>query len=187
MARAAPVRHGSRVPQANSTARSSWLWLKSGEHGYRWIIVDSISEIAEICLNEEINKPSKGGRKRHGLEAYGEMGQRMDRSIRRLRDLPCNVVMLAKQGLTADESGRLYQAMLPGNKLAQTVPYLFDEVLALRLFSGEPDGATGRPTCERWLQTFSDGFYDAKDRSGVLDPFEPPDLGALAAKILTGV
>jgi len=161
----------------------AWAWLRSGEHSFRWVIVDSISEIAEKCLNEELDKPGRGGKKRHGLEAYGDMGQRMDRNIRRLRDLPLNIVMLAKQGLISDDQGRLARPLLPGNKLTQAVPYLFDEVLALRPFPGEPDEA-GRPTVQRWLQTFNDGSFDAKDRSGVLDPFEPPNLAHLAEKIL---
>ena len=44
----------------------------------------------------------------------------------------------------------------------------------------EPD-QDGRLT--RWLQTALDNSYIAKDRAGVLEPYELPDLGAIIAKI----
>jgi hypothetical protein len=71
----------------------------------------------------------------------------------------------------------LYFPSMPGNMLKQGVGYFFDEVFALRV---EKD-ADGNPT--RWLQTNRDYNYEAKDRSGSLDMFEPADLSAIAAKI----
>ena len=79
-----------------------------------------------------------------------------------------------------DETGAVgYGPSMPGNKLANDLPFFMDEVLALRAVRGE-DG-----TVERFLQTQPDGTYTAKDRSGVLDSFEAPDLEALASKIVT--
>ena len=63
-------------------------------------------------------------------------------------------------------------------RLGQALPYLFDELLVLRV---EKD-AEGAPS--RWLQTGADLQYVAKDRSGTLDQYELPDLSAIAAKIL---
>ena len=37
---------------------------------------------------------------------------------------------------------------------------------------------------KRSLQTVTDGKYEAKDRSGALDQFEPPSLKRIAAKIM---
>ena len=75
----------------------------------------------------------------------------------------------------------LYSPSLPGQRLGQGIGYLFDELFALRV-ERDPEG---QPT--RWLQTGSDKQYQAKDRSGVLDLFEPPDLGAVSAKILNTI
>jgi hypothetical protein len=72
----------------------------------------------------------------------------------------------------------IYSPSLPGAKLGQQIPFLFDEVFALRV---EAD-AEGKP--QRWLQTATDFNYVAKDRSGRLDPFEAPSLAGIAAKIL---
>jgi len=78
-----------------------------------------------------------------------------------------------------DETGRiLYAPSMPGNKLAQQLPYFFDEVLALRV---EKD-AEGVP--QRALMCASDGLWSAKDRSGRLDAWEGADLGAVINKIM---
>ena len=74
----------------------------------------------------------------------------------------------------------LYAPSMPGNKLAQSLPYYFDELLALRV---EKD-AEGKP--QRALMCESDGLWSAKDRSGKLDAWEAPDLGAVIAKIVGG-
>ena len=71
----------------------------------------------------------------------------------------------------------LYNPSMPGKALTQALPYLFDEVLALRV---ERD-AEGH--AQRAIMCDSDGVWLAKDRSGKLDAWEAPDLGAIIAKI----
>ena len=141
---------------------------------FSWVCLDSISEIAEVVLNYE-KKNSKDPR-----QAYGSLAEKMTDLIRAFRDLPGkNVLFLCKQEKMKDEqSGALlYSPSMPGNQLKNGISYFFDEVMALRV---EKD-ADGNPT--RWLQTSRDYNYEAKDRSGVLEMFESPDLSAIAAKI----
>lgn len=152
---------------------------------YRWVIesdeakqfesiaLDSISEIAEVVLNHE-KKIAKDPR-----QAYGAMQEQMYDIIRAFRDIPGkHIYFTAKCEKTADESGRiLYAPSMPGNKTGQALPYFFDEVLALRV---EKD-AEG--VAQRALMCDSDGIWQAKDRSGKLDTWEAPDLGAIIAKI----
>jgi hypothetical protein len=71
----------------------------------------------------------------------------------------------------------LYSPSMPGNKLAQSLPFYFDEVLALRVEKGED----GKPV--RALKCESDGLWQAKDRSGKLGDWEAPDLGEIIKKI----
>lgn len=141
---------------------------------FKWVCLDSISEIAEVVLNHE-KKVAKDPR-----QAYGALAEKMTDLVRAFRDLPGrNVVFLAKQERAKDEQtgAMLYFPSMPGNALKQGIDYFFDEVLALRV---EKDG-DGNPT--RWLQTNRDYNYAAKDRSGALDMFEPANLTQLAAKI----
>ena len=154
--------------------REAWVWLGTDEgRGYESVALDSISEIAEVCLNAE-KKATKDPR-----QAYGAMQEQMADIIRAFRDLPGrHVLMTAKLEKSQDEMGRiLYAPSMPGNKTGQSLPYFFDEVLALRV-ERDADGNT-----QRALMCDSDGLWLAKDRSGKLDAWEAPDLGAIIAKI----
>ena len=112
-------------------------------------------------------------------QAYGAMQEQMADIIRAFRDISGkHIYFTGKCEKTADESGRiLYAPAMPGNKTGQALPYFFDEVLALRV---EKD-AEG--LAQRALMCDSDGIWQAKDRSGKLDTWEAPDLGAIIAKI----
>ena len=74
----------------------------------------------------------------------------------------------------------LYNPGMPGKSLTQGLPYFFDEVLALRI-ERDAEGVT-----QRALMCDSDGLWLAKDRSGKLEAWEAPDLGAIIAKIQGG-
>jgi hypothetical protein len=140
---------------------------------YKSVALDSISEIAEVVLNNE-KKIAKDPR-----QAYGAMQEQMADIIRAFRDLPSrHVYMSAKLEKTQDEMGRvLYAPSMPGNKTGQSLPYFFDEVLALRV-EKDADGNT-----QRAIMCDSDGLWLAKDRSGKLSAWEAPDLGEVIAKI----
>ena len=70
----------------------------------------------------------------------------------------------------------LYTPSFPGAKLAQNLPYLFDEVLALRIDKQDDETI-------RFLQTQADNQWSAKDRSGKLDQFEEANLSKIISKI----
>ena len=149
-------------------------WCASEEAaGFKSIALDSISEIAEVILGHE-KRVAKDPR-----QAYGAMQDAMAYVIRAFRDLPGkHVYFSAKLEKAQDEMGRmLYAPSMPGNKTGQALPYYFDEVLALRV-EKDADGST-----QRALMCDSDGLWIAKDRSGKLDAWEAPDLGAIIAKI----
>ena len=142
---------------------------------FDWICLDSISEIAEQVLSAE-KKATRDPR-----QAYGALQEQMGDLLRAFRDLPGrNVYMSCKMERTKDDAtgAMLYGPAMPGQRLGQQVPYLFDEVFAYRV-EKDPEGQP-----QRWLQTQRDFQFEAKDRSGALDPFESPSLGAIAAKIV---
>lgn len=153
----------------------AYQWLTTTEQGlsYDWICLDSISEIGEVVLNAA-KKAVKDPR-----QAYGEMQEKMEDTIRAFRDLPRNVYFSAKMESYQDDTGVVrYQPMLPGRRLPQAIPYFFDEVFFLRV---EKD-AEGRQI--RYLQTAPDIKYHAKDRSGRLAERELPNLAHIANQIL---
>jgi len=155
--------------------REAYKWLTSSAEAaeFESVALDSISEIAEVVLNAEkkINKDPRA--------AYGAMQEQMADIIRGFRDLPGkHVYMSAKLEKTQDEMGRvLYAPSMPGNKTGQSLPYFFDEVLALRV-EKDAEGNTRRA-----LMTDGDGLWLAKDRSGKLEVWEDADLGDIIRKI----
>ena len=157
------------------TLHEAYKWLTSADEAkaYRSVALDSISEIAEAVLSAE-KKETKDPR-----QAYGAMQEQMADIIRAFRDLPGrHIYMSAKLEKTQDEMGRvLYSPSMPGNKSGQSLPYFFDEVLALRV---EKDG---EGVTQRALMCDSDGLWQAKDRSGKLDAWEAPDLGVILDKL----
>jgi len=171
---------GADVPfieiKSMNDLKEAYQWLtESGEAAqFKSVALDSISEIAEVVLTAE-KATAKDPR-----QAYGALQDQMQMIIRAFRDLPGkHVYFSAKMEKAQDETGRiLYAPSMPGNKLAQQLPYFFDEVLALRV---EKD-AEGVP--QRALMCASDGLWSAKDRSGRLDAWEGADLGAVINKIM---
>ncbi|NDA52073.1 MAG: hypothetical protein EBX66_06345, partial [Betaproteobacteria bacterium] len=93
--------------------REAYAWVADSDH--KSVALDSISEIAEVCLNTE-KKNNKDPR-----AAYGAMQEQMADIIRAFRDLPGrHVLMTAKLEKTQDEMGRvLYSPSMPGNKTGQ--------------------------------------------------------------------
>lgn len=173
--------------------KEAYSFLATSHEGrqFHWVVLDSLSEIGEVCLSAE-KKACRDPR-----QAYGCLQEHMYELIRAFRDLPGrNVYFSAKMqaekidivetrtngAITSQVSVGskiVYSPSMPGIKLGQALPYFTDFVLALRV-EKDADG-----NLSRWLQTQPDDSYIAKDRSGALMPFEVPDLAAIAAKVLT--
>jgi|TARA_R110000737_G_scaffold15579_4_gene32247 phage nucleotide-binding protein len=154
--------------------REAYKWLAESDEAKQFasVAIDSISEIAEVCLGKE-KALAKDPR-----AAYGEMQTTMAEIIRSFRDLPRHILMTAKLEKAQDEMGRmLYSPSMPGNKTGQSLPYYFDIVAALRV-EKDAEGVT-----QRAMMLESDGMWQAKDRSGKLSAWEAPNLGEIIKKI----
>jgi phage nucleotide-binding protein len=156
--------------------KEAYAYALEHKDEYESICLDSISEIGEVVLSAEKKKASDP------RQAYGAMQEQMGDLIRAFRDLSgVNVYFSAKTEKSQDDLGKLmYAPSMPGNKMGQQLPYFFDEVLALRV-EKDADG-----NVVRGLQTSPDGVWSAKDRSGKLEMWEAPDLGAVIKKIIGG-
>lgn len=153
----------------------AWCERSAEAKQFQTICIDSLSEIAEVVLNNA-KRQVKDPR-----QAYGELIEKMETTIRMFRDLPGrNVYMSAKMEPTKDELTGVvkYGPAMPGSKLGVKLPYFFDQVCRLGI-NKTPSGES-----YRFLQTQPDLQYEAKDRSGVLAAVEPPHLAQLFNKIL---
>jgi hypothetical protein len=138
------------------------------------ICLDSLSEIGEVCLSAERAATNDGRR------AYGEMQDKMQKLIRNFRDIEGRHIYFSAKLERQEDDHKVvtYQPSMPGRQVGPALPYMFDEVFALRA----EDDAEGQ--IQRWLQTQPDKQYTAKDRSGRLDRFETPNLSAIINKII---
>jgi hypothetical protein len=146
----------------------------SGNQVYKWVAIDSISDIAEVILKNEMDKCNDP------RKSYPAFQAEVISLIKGFRDLKgYNVIMTAKQAMIKDDyTGiTLRQPAMPGNKLGPAIPYLFDEVFALRVEKDENGNDY------RVIQTNRDIMFEAKDRSGKLDMFEPASLKKIYEKI----
>lgn len=153
----------------------AWCERSAEAKQFQTICIDSLSEIAEVVLNNA-KRQVKDPR-----QAYGELIEKMETTIRMFRDLPGrNVYMSAKMEPTKDELTGVvkYGPAMPGKQLAVKLPYFFDQVFRLGI------NKTTQGESYRFLQTQPDMQYEAKDRSGALAAVEPPHLAQLFNKIL---
>ncbi len=152
----------------------TWALKSSDTKKYSTFVLDSISEIAEVVLAEEL-KYNKDARK-----AYGNMQQMMYALIRNFRDLKGkNVQFIAKQQTMEDGTPpvitRRFSPIMPSVALQNAMPYFFD--LVLHMYAGVTDGKEWRA-----IHTRATPEWDAKDRSGNLDAIEYPDLSKIFIK-----
>ncbi len=148
---------------------------------YDTIVVDSLSEVTQACLDEFTKKmimESQSG-KIDKRQAYGKIAEKIGNMIRNFRDMDGkNVIFIAKERRIEDDTGNViaFEAYLPGKVLPFDLPYLVDEVFCLQM----------NRKGERFIQTAGDIKRVCKDRSGTLDNPERPDFNVIFDKIKRG-
>ena len=157
------------------TSAYNWISKSAEAKQFATVCIDSITEIGEVCL------ANAKARFKDPRRAYGDLIDRMILILKAFRDLPGkHVYMSAKMEHYRDDfTGTVRnQPSMPGTKLGPALPYLFDEVFHM----GIAKDNQGKDY--RYLRTALDFQYEAGDRSGTLDPFEPPNLTHIFNKIL---
>lgn len=154
-----------------------WLANPANSQYFKSVAWDSSSETAEVMLN------AAKSTKADGRQAYGEVADIIAEYFRKFRGLTGkHVCVTAKLGSKQDGvTGAIIGAPdFPGKQLGPQSPYWLDETFRL--------GVATDPTTNkvfRFLQTQPDASYDAKDRSGMLETWEKPDLAYLIDKMTT--
>lgn len=144
----------------------------SEDKDYKWVVIDSLTEIADQCLASESHR---GGRFiKPGWDEYYWFNAKMEGLIRSLRDLRgLHVVLTCLSAFDVDDHRGKLAPIIPARKLRAKLPQYFDLVLYLNVTA---DGT-------REFITDCNPNAEAKDRSGVLANPEAPDLGVIVQKI----
>lgn len=151
-----------------------WLATSDEAKQFESVALDSISEIAEIYLRDNLKKVPDP------RQAYGKMAQEVMGVIEAFKRLPKHIYFAAKAERSKDNvtGMQLNGPAFPGQQLANDVPYQFDYVFKL-------DVGQNPETKEnyRFLQTQPDNQNKAKSRGGNIEAMEYPHLGMIINKI----
>lgn len=157
------------------TEAYQWCANSSEAKAFDSIAIDSLTEVGEVVLNNA-KKQVKDAR-----QAYAELIEKMENTIRAFRDLPQkHVYMSSKTEPLKDELSGIVKntPSMPGSKLGSKLAYFFDEVFYVGVNSHPQHGKY------RFIQTQPDLKTVAKDRSGALAEMEQPNLNFIIKKLL---
>jgi AAA domain len=160
--------------------------------GKRNIFVDSITDLTRQAMawaktrpeafSDKTGKPDTRG-------AYGLLAREVIGLLKHLQHAPARtVIFVGILERVTDEFNRVtWQPQMEGGKAARELPGIVDQVISMSFFAADGDGWRHEPErgdARRLVCRAGNPFVlPAKDRSGRLDLTEPPDLGALLAKI----
>ena len=156
------------------------------------VFVDSITDLTRQAMvfarqqpeafSERTGKPDVRG-------AYGLLGREVIQALKHLQHAPGKTVIFVGvlEKVTDEFNVATWQPQMEGGKASRELPGIVDQVISMHLFSRDADGGyvLDEKASERRLvcQAGNPFGLPAKDRSGRLNVTEPPDLGALLAKI----
>lgn len=156
------------------------------------LFVDSITDLSRQVMtfarqqpeafSERTGKPDVRG-------AYGLLGREVIHALKLLQHAPGKTVIFVGvlERITDDFNAVTWQPQMEGAKIGRELPGIVDQVMTMHFFDSTSDGgfAFNEKGEHRRLVCRAGNPWGlpAKDRSGRLDPTEPPDLTALFAKI----
>lgn len=160
---------------------------------YTLLFVDSLTVASRLCLrwaqqqpeafSDKTGKPDPRG-------TYGLLGRESVQWLTRLQHTRGKaVVFVSILENVKDEFGRAsWELQIEGQKAGRELPGLVDQVIAMGLIP-HPEPGDDKPAkvraflCTPDAADFSGPSFMPKDRSGRLDAYERPDLGALLDKL----
>jgi energy-coupling factor transporter ATP-binding protein EcfA2 len=153
--------------------------------GYQILFVDSLTAAGRLCFTWAEQQPeaiTDRGRKDlravYGVHARSMLGWLNQLQHARVR----TVVLVAVLEKSIDELNvASWQPQIEGNKTGRELPAIVDEIITMTWV----DFGDRKPVRAFVATSPNPCGYPAKDRSGRLEQFEPPNLGALIEK-LTG-
>ncbi len=156
------------------------------------IFVDSITDLTRQAMayakqqpeafSDRTGKPDIRG-------AYGLLGREVIQALKHLQHAPGKTVIFVGvlEKVTDEFNATSWQPQMEGSKAGRELPGIVDQVISMHLFAQDAEGnwLLDEKATDRRLVCRSGNPYGlpGKDRSGRLDVTEPPDLGALLAKI----
>lgn len=150
-----------------------WFFKSAETKNYDTVAIDSTSQMAEIYV---LNAQKRNS---HGLKAYGEANTKTMEHLSGLYYTRFkHTYLIAKETIAEDNGTRIRMPYHPGKELPVKVPHMYDEILHLGIHNVPGYGQAKSFQCN--------GTFDilARDRTGSLSEYEPPDFSKLVAKAM---
>lgn len=170
---------GSNVPTwqgyTPETINDFFKWFFNSEEtkNFDTLAVDSTSHMAEIYLQAALKS------NRHGLAAYGEMATE---TLKHLNTLyytrQKHTYLIAKQEIINENGMTIKRPYYPGKQLPIELPHKYDQILQLDIQNVPGVGQVKAFRCQSSIDVL------ARDRTGQLSEFEPPDFAAIVSKAM---
>ena len=156
------------------------------------VFVDSITDLTRQAMAFAKQQPEAFSERTGKLDvrgAYGLLGREVIQALKHLQHAPGRTVIFVGvlEKVTDEFNATTWQPQMEGSKAGRELPGIVDQVISMHLFGRDADGdyVLDEKASERRLVCRAGNPFGlpAKDRSGRLEVTEPPDLGALLAKI----
>jgi hypothetical protein len=150
-----------------------WVFGSEETKNFDTIAIDSTSHMAEVYLQAAL-KTNK-----HGLAAYGEMATNTLKHLNTLYYTRYkHTYLIAKQEIINENGLTIKRPYYPGKQLPVELPHKFDQILQLDIQNVPGVGQTKAFRCQGSIDVL------ARDRTGQLAEFEPPDFSLLVSKAM---
>jgi len=149
------------------------------------LFVDSLTAISRLSFRWAEQQPeaiSERSGKKDVRGAYGLHAREMIMWLNQLQHARAkNVIFVGILERVIDELRvAAWQLQCEGSKTSRELPGIVDQIITMNFL----DFGDGKPPMRGFVCTAPNAWgYPAKDRSGRLDPIEPPDLAKLLGKL----
>lgn len=150
-------------------------FLKSKENSkFDTLCIDSVSQMCEIILTDELKK-NKDGRK-----AYGELSRKVMEIMNALYFMPNkHLYLIAKEQRFDNGNLIVKRPYYPGQDLNIKLNHLFDQILHLDIQNIPGHGQHKAFRCIGSIDVM------ARDRTSKLNEYEPPNFGEIIKKCMS--
>lgn len=151
--------------------------------GCETIVIDSLGEVSRRSFaHAELQPDSYSHGKKDLRQIYGLHARQMIGWLAQIqRGRKRNVIMTCVLERVVDNLGvASWELQIEGTRTGRELPAIIDELIIMNFV----DFGDGKPTRAFICKQPNPWNYPSKDRSGRLDLYEKPDLGALIDKLL---
>lgn len=161
--------------QTHDELKAFCLEIKSTNHGFETLVVDSLTEAQKIIMESILASQKK--KEIPALQDWMKLSEETRKMVRFFRDLPLNVILVCLSKDEKDEQfGSIVRKPSLSGKLPEEVSGYMD--LVLYIATKEVEG-----NIERFAVTQPTERLYAKDRSGKLERYEVPNFTAIHQKV----